>query len=123
MFKGTQKIGTISWEEEEPLLKEISDLFEQHRATTGTAAKLAIYRKIDSLSVVAAKYVATNEYDKMVSSIGAKGTNAFTDYDLTGYINDIPSNELKKWLKLESERFGQVVLRLFHTELETVYDE
>ncbi|MCX6234969.1 MAG: insulinase family protein [Bacteroidetes bacterium] len=123
MFKGTHKIGTINWEEEEPLLKEISDLFEQHRATTDTAAKLAIYRKIDSLSVIAAKYVATNEYDKLVSSIGAKGTNAFTDYDLTGYINDIPSNELEKWLKLESERFGQVVLRLFHTELETVYEE
>lgn len=67
--------------------------------------------------------MATNEYDKLVSSLGAKNTNAGTSYDQTVYINDIPSNELEKWLTLESERFGDVVLRLFHTELETVYEE
>jgi zinc protease len=39
------------------------------------------------------------------------------------YINDIPSNEMEKWLALESERFHELVLRLFHTELEAVYEE
>ncbi len=123
MFKGTRKIGTVDWADEEPLLNEISDLFEQRRAATDSAEKLAIYHKIDSLSVEAAKYVATNEYDKIVSSIGAKGTNAGTTYDMTVFLNDIPSNELDKWAMLESERFSDVVLRLFHTELETVYEE
>jgi len=42
---------------------------------------------------------------------------------MTVYINDIPSNELNKWAKLESERFKDMVLRIFHTELETVYEE
>ncbi len=123
MFKGTSHIGTVNWEEEKPLLDEISDLFEQHRAAADPKEKLKIYRKIDSLSYIAAGYVAANEYDKMVSSLGAKGTNAATSYDFTTFVNDIPKNELNKWLMLESERFSDMVLRLFHTELETVYEE
>jgi len=41
----------------------------------------------------------------------------------TVYINDIPSNEFEKWLAIESDRFSELVLRLFHTELEAVYEE
>ena len=59
----------------------------------------------------------------MISSIGAKGTNAYTSVEQTVYINDIPSNEMEKWLAIESERFSELVLRLFHTELEAVYEE
>lgn len=123
MFKGTDEIGTTNWEAEKVLLDQISDLFEQHRATDDSAAKLAIYLQIDSLSTEAAKYAVPNEYDKLVSGLGAKRTNAGTSLDYTVYINDIPSNELEKWAMLESERFGDIVLRLFHTELETVYEE
>jgi len=64
-----------------------------------------------------------NEYNKLVSSIGAKGTNAYTTYERTVYMNDIPSSELEKWLDIEQERFSKLVLRLFHTGLETVYEE
>ena len=64
-----------------------------------------------------------NEYDKMVKRIGARGTNAYTSTERTVYINDIPSDELEKWMMIESERFQECVLRLFHTELETVYEE
>ena len=39
------------------------------------------------------------------------------------YVNDIPSAELERWLIVESERFHRLVLRLFHTELEAVYEE
>jgi len=123
MFKGTSKIATLNWENEKIYLDQITELFEQHKATDDPAEKLAIYEKIDSLSQIAASYVAPNEYDKLVSSLGAKRTNAGTSYESTVYINDIPSNEFDKWLKLESERFSNMVLRLFHTELETVYEE
>ncbi|MBN3035992.1 MAG: insulinase family protein [Bacteroidales bacterium] len=123
MFKGTDQIGTLNWEREKELLDQISALFEQHRATEDSAEKKDIYRKIDSVSTLAAGLVAANEYDKMVSSLGAKRTNAGTSYESTVYMNDIPSNELEKWLVLESERFRDIVLRLFHTELETVYEE
>ncbi|MCK4957446.1 MAG: insulinase family protein, partial [Candidatus Cloacimonetes bacterium] len=103
--------------------KKISDEFEKHKATTNEAEKKKIYAVIDSLSQEASKYAVFQEYQKMVSSIGAKRTNAFTSNEKTVYINTIPSNQIDKWLTLESERFSKLVLRLFHTELETVYEE
>ncbi len=122
LFKGSSKIGALNWEKEKVLLQEISDLYEEHFAANPEERK-KIYEKIDAISYQAAKLVAANEYDKMISSLGAKGTNAYTSLDQTVYVNDIPSNELERWMKVESERFGELVLRLFHTELETVYEE
>ena len=123
MFKGTDQIGALNWNEEKVLLQKISDLYEQHRFETDPEKRREIYRQIDGTSNEAAKLVAANEYDKIVSSLGARGTNAYTWVEQTVYVNDIPSNELERWMKLESERFKQVVLRLFHTELEAVYEE
>lgn len=123
VFKGTSKIGTQDWATEKVLLDSISDLYEKHKATTDPDKKKEIYRQIDLVSQEASKYSIANEYDKMVSSLGAEGTNAFTSNEQTVYVNKIPSNELDKWLMVESERFNELVLRLFHTELEAVYEE
>lgn len=123
MFKGTSKIGAINWEAEKVLIDQISDLFEEHRNTDNPAEKRAIYRKIDSLSYIAAGYVATNELDKIYTALGDNMLNAGTSYESTVYMCEIPKNEIEKWAKIESERFSDVVLRLFHTELETVYEE
>jgi predicted Zn-dependent peptidase len=59
----------------------------------------------------------------MCQGIGAQGTNAFTSVEQTVYVNDIPSNRLHQWIEIESERYRNPVLRLFHTELEAVYEE
>lgn len=123
MFKGTDEFGTQNWEKEKAELEKIVDLFEDYRSKTDPEERAAIYKKIDSVSAIAAQYAIANEYDKMLSAIGATGTNAFTSFEQTVYINDIPSNQLDKWLKIESERFKDPVLRLFHTELEVVYEE
>lgn len=123
MFKGTQKFGTIDWEKEKPLLQDIEDLFEVYRMTTDSIQRRILYRQIDSLSYIASEYAIPNEYDKLMSAIGAKGTNAGTSYDYTIYVEDIPSNELTNWARIQAERFNDPVLRLFHTELETVYEE
>ncbi len=123
MFKGTSKMGTVNWEEESKLIAQIEQLYEKHKTTSDPIEKKKIYAEIDRVSQEAAKYVATNEYDKLMSSIGAKGTNAGTGYESTVYINDVPVNELERWAILESERFHGIILRLFHTELETVYEE
>ncbi len=123
LFKGTSKYGTKDWESEKVLLNQISDLYEKHRLTTDMEERKTIYGQIDSLSALAAQFAVANEYDKMIGSLGAQGTNAYTWYEQTVYINDIPSNELEKWAKVESERFNELVLRLFHTELEAVYEE
>lgn len=123
MFKGTSKIGTKNWEAEKTLLKQIADLYEQHKAEKDPSKKKEIYKKIDALSQEAANYAVANEYDKLITALGAKGTNAHTWHEETVYKNNIPSNELEKWLMIEQERFGELVLRIFHTELETVYEE
>ncbi|MBI9066110.1 MAG: insulinase family protein [Salinivirgaceae bacterium] len=123
MFKGSPKFGTIDWEKEKVLLDEISDLYEKHKAEIDPAKKKEIYSLIDKTSQEAAQYVAPNEYDQLISSIGGKYTNAYTTNERTVYMNNIPSNELDKWLQIESERFFNLVLRVFHTELETVYEE
>ena len=123
LFKGTDKYGSLDWKKEEPLLKQIDGLYELYNHTTDPVKRKSIYHAIDSISQAAAKFAIANEYDKMCQALGAEGTNAFTSNDETVYINDIPSNMVSKWLSLEAERFRNPILRLFHTELEAVYEE
>ena len=98
VFKGTHEIGTANWEEEKGHLEKISNLYEQHRAEQDPAKKLTLYRKIDEASLEASNHSIANEYDKMISSLGAEGTNAHTWFEETVYKNKIPANELEKWL-------------------------
>ena len=125
LFKGTDKFGSLDYEKEKVLLDKIEDLYEQYRSTdmSDLVNRDLVWQQIDSISGEAAKFCIANEYDKMLSGIGAKGTNAYTSNEKTVYINDIPSNQIEKWLKIEAERFRMPVFRLFHTELETVYEE
>ncbi|HNI32698.1 MAG TPA: pitrilysin family protein, partial [Chitinophagales bacterium] len=123
LFKGTDKYGSLDWSKEKPYLDQIDDLYEQYNSTTDEVERAKIYAAIDSTSGIAAKYAIANEYDKLMSIIGAKGTNAFTWYEQTAYVNDIPANQISNWLTIESERFRNPVFRIFHTELEAVYEE
>lgn len=123
MFKGTENFGTSDYAAEKPMLDSIKALFEVYRTKTDPEERRAIYRQIDSISYEASKIAIPNEYDKLMSIIGAKGTNAFTSNDMTVYQEDIPSNEIENWAKIEADRFINPVIRGFHTELETVYEE
>jgi predicted Zn-dependent peptidase len=123
MFKGTDKYGSLDWAKEKPLLDQIDALYEQYNSTTDTAKRRAIYVQIDQVSGQAAKFAIANEYDKMMSSMGGQGTNAFTSFEETVYTDDIPSSSVDKYLALQAERFRKPILRLFHTELEAVYEE
>ena len=123
MFKGTESYGTQNYAEEKPLLDQIEALFEVYRTKTDEAERTALYRQIDSLSYEASKLSIPNEYDKLMAAIGAEGTNAYTSFDVTCYVEDIPSNQLENWAKIQSDRFKHNVIRGFHTELETVYEE
>ncbi len=123
MFKGTSDFGTKNWEEEKKLLDEIEQLFEEYREITDPDARKAHYAKIDKVSNEASKFAVANEYDKMCSFLGYTGTNAYTTNDRTVYVNNIPTNQLENFLDIEANRFQIIVNRLFHTELETVYEE
>lgn len=123
LFKGTDKFGTKDYEKEKPFIDTIISLYEQRRQTSNPDTRKEIYHKIDSVSLLASEYSIANEYDKMIAAIGGTGTNAFTSVEETVYEGDIPSNQLAKWLEIEAERFRHPVMRLFHTELEAVYEE
>ena len=123
MFKGTKQFGTINPTAERPLLDEIEQRYEVYRKLTDSEARKQAYHEIDSVSQLAAKYFIPNEYDKLMAAIGAEGTNAFTSNDVTCYTEDIPSNEIENWAKIQADRFQHMVIRGFHTELEAVYEE
>lgn len=123
MFKGTKEFGTQNYEKEEVLLNEVERLFEVYRKTADDAERKLIYKQIDSISNEASKFAIPNEYDKLMSAIGANGTNAYTGFDQTVYIENIPSNQIDNWAKIQADRFSNNVIRGFHTELETVYEE
>ncbi len=123
LFKGSHQLGTTDWARERVELQKIEDLYEVYRRTTNEAARAAIYHQIDSISYVASTIAIANEYDKSMTAIGSEGTNAFTSNDFTMYVENIPSNQLEAWAKVEGDRFPNLVLRLFHTELEAVYEE
>ncbi|AEW87230.1 M16 family metallopeptidase [Flavobacterium columnare] len=123
LFKGTDKYGSLDWAKEQVELNKIDVLYEQYNKTKDEAQRKAIYKKIDSVSGVASKYAIANEYDKMMSAMGAQGTNAFTSFEQTVYTDDVPSSSIDKYLAVQAERFRNPVLRIFHTELEAVYEE
>ncbi|ERJ59519.1 peptidase M16 [Sphingobacterium paucimobilis HER1398] len=123
LFKGTDRFGSLDWAKEKPLLDKIDGLYEDYNSTKDEAKRKAIYKEIDEVSGEAAKYAIANEYDKLMSNMGAEGTNAFTSFEQTVYIEDIPNNVVDKYLAVQAERFRSPVFRLFHTELEAVYEE
>ncbi len=123
MFKGTKKFGTIDAAKEKPYLDEITRRYESYRKLTDPAQRKQAYHEIDSVSQLAAKYNIPNEYDKLMASIGSEGSNAYTSNDVTCYVENIPNNEIENWAKVQSDRFQNMVIRGFHTELEAVYEE
>ena len=123
MFKGTTHFGTTDVAKEKPYLDEITRRYESYRKLTDPTQRKQAYHEIDSISQLAAKYNIPNEYDKLMASIGSEGSNAYTSNDVTCYTENIPNNEIENWAKIQSDRFQNMVIRGFHTELEAVYEE
>lgn len=123
LFKGTSKLGTLNWDKEKVMLDSIKSMYEFYRQTKDAKKRDEIYGQIDRMSLAAARFAVPNEYDKLLAGLGAQGTNAYTWFDQTVYVNDIPSNAIERWAATEGERFGELAPRLFHTELEAVYEE
>jgi predicted Zn-dependent peptidase len=123
LFKGTDTYGTLNWAKEKPYIDSIANLYEKYTTITDPEERKKTYHEIDRLSGEASKYSIANEYDKLMTNLGSQGTNAHTWVEETVYQEDIPSNAIDKFLIIEAERFRNPVFRLFHTELEAVYEE
>lgn len=123
MFKGTKSFGTDNAQAEAPLLDTIEARFEHYRTVSDPVERRRLYHEIDSISQLAAVYNIPNEYDKLMASIGSEGSNAYTSNDVTCYVENIPANEVDNWARIQADRFRNMVIRGFHTELEAVYEE
>ncbi len=123
LFKGTKKMGTLDYEKEAPYIERITELYEQHFRETDPEKRKAIYAEINATAQKAAEFAIPNEIDKLYKSMGATHVNAHTWHEETVYKVGLPSNRLRQWAVMESERFRDPVFRIFHTELETVYEE
>ena len=123
LFKGTSELGTLDYEAEKPFLEKITALYEEHFNERDEARRAEIYSEINATAQKAAMFAIPNEFDKLYNAMGASGLNAHTSNEETVYKVNLPSNRLDQWASIESARFRDPVFRIFHTELETVYEE
>lgn len=123
LFKGTQELGTLDYVKEKVHLDKITELFEAHFNEDDAEKRREIYAQINRVSQEAAAYAIPNEIDKLYNGMGGTAMNAHTWHEETVYKVSLPSNRLDQWIAVESDRFVDPVFRLFHTELETVYEE
>lgn len=123
LFKGNQSLGTLDYDAERPYLEQIEALYQQHFSATDEQRRAEIYSEINRVSQLAAMYAVPNEISALYSSMGASGLNAHTWHEETVYKVGLPANRLRQWATIEADRFVDPVFRLFHTELEVVYEE
>ncbi len=64
-----------------------------------------------------------NEFDKVYTSMGGSGMNAFTEYDMTFYFISVPANKFELWAWMESDRLTDSVFREFYAERDVVHEE
>jgi predicted Zn-dependent peptidase len=123
LFKGNQSLGTLDYSKERIHLDYITELYENHVTETDPEKRAAIYAEINRVAQLAAEYAIPNEIDKLYNAMGGTHVNAHTSNEETIYKVGLPANRMEQWAAIESKRYHNPVFRLFHTELETVYEE
>lgn len=125
-FKGTTRIGTTNYEQENILLGRLDLIAEKIKEAkaAGTQAEVARLQKLfDDTEADALKLVKQNELGQIVEQAGGVGLNANTSTDATRYMYSFPANKVELWMSLESERFLEPVFREFYKEKEVILEE
>jgi predicted Zn-dependent peptidase len=125
-FKGTQRIGTIDYKAEKPLLDRLELLDSQITTAKAGGKKDQISRlqaEFKQVEAQAAKLVKQNEMGQIVEQAGGVGLNATTSTEATRYFYSFPANKLELWMSLESERFLEPVFREFYKERDVILEE
>ena len=143
MFKGTPTIGTKDAKRDREIIDEqerVRDAMREEEAKMRLALrrgeiddlqkpenKTARYRELESefkaLIEEQRKILVKNEFDRIYTTAGASGMNAFTSNDMTGYFITVPANKLELWTWMESERLLRPVFREFYAERDVVFEE
>lgn len=128
-FKGTSKIGSTNFKAESKAMDKIEKTFialkdERLKGDKADKVKLEqLEQQFKDAQQEADKYIAHDQFEKILESEGASGLNAYTGDDATCYISSLPSNKLELWMYMESNRFYDPVLREFYKELNVIKEE
>jgi len=143
MFKGTPTIGTTNYQRDLEIIEEQEQVREAMRAEEramreawrkGELTDLLnpdhkserckeLEKRFNGLIAEQRQILVKNEFDRIYTSAGASGMNAFTTHDLTGYFITVPANKLELWMWMESERLLEPVFREFYAERDVVFEE
>jgi predicted Zn-dependent peptidase len=129
MFKGTKTLGAKNYAAEAPLLTQIDALhqdIDKEKAKGAKADQARISDLIEQTRAVEQKanaLVIDNELWNLYEREGASLLNASTSRDETQYMVDLPSNKIKLWAILDSDRVKNPVFRQFYQEREVVKEE
>lgn len=143
MFKGTPTIGTKDAQRDLAIIAEqervrdeirredaklraafrrgeIDDLLKPENRTPRLQE---LHRQFNDLIQQQRELLVKNEFDRIYTTAGASGMNAFTSEDMTCYFITVPANKLELWMWMESERLLRPVFREFYAERDVVFEE
>ena len=80
-------------------------------------------KRFEALQEKSQEFVIGDEMSEIYQRNGGGDLNATTSNDFTNYFVSLPSNKLKLWAYLESERLKNLVLREFFKERDVVIEE
>ena len=143
MFKGTPTIGTKDYKEDQKIIAEqerVRELMRQEdrkmraRLRSGEIDDMLkpenksdrykeLEKEFKGLIDKQRELLVKNEFDRLYTTAGGSGMNAFTSQDMTAYFIDVPSNRLEYWMWMESERLLRPVFREFYAERDVVFEE
>jgi predicted Zn-dependent peptidase len=143
MFKGTRTIGTTNYARDleilaaqdkvhDEMLQEEAKLRAAYRRgqisdlqnpTNQTPRMRELEQQFNDLIQQERRVLVKNEFDRIYTTAGGSGMNAFTTEDMTGYFVIVPANKLELWMWMESERIFHPVFREFYAERDVVYEE
>jgi predicted Zn-dependent peptidase len=99
---------------------EIDDILKPENKTTRYKE---LEKEFNGLITQQRNILVKNEFDRIYSSAGGSGMNAFTSEDMTAYFVTVPANKLELWMWMESERILHPVFREFYAERDVVFEE
>jgi predicted Zn-dependent peptidase len=128
-FKGTRTVGTTDFESEAKASVMADQAFEamkieRRKGDRADKVKLEeLQKQFEQAQEEAQKYLVHDEFEEAFVREGGAGFNAYTSQDATQYIVSLPSNKIELWMSMESDRFGNPVLREFYKEKDVVMEE
>jgi len=127
-FKGTETLGAKDYAKEKPLLDEIEKvgalLAGEYRKEKPDESRIKDLReKLRTLHQQQLPLLEKEYLAKVMLENGGADYNANTSKDMTTYYVSLPSDKLRFWAEIESERIFKPVFREFYEEKDVVLEE